>query len=222
MLTCVKAIKNVTNSPGRSWYSINMNSGADNLNQSSDFSVQEASTLVEKHDGSRNTPICVNEQLDQCLAYACMHGMLKSMKPWGSVESIIPRKHAHRLTLGEFDTSVPLSVDTRGLEARNTENIPAEFGSTKIESESVSMPEPNTNDVTMEKFNTPLTKIEQEQLKLYALPNPRDKTIHRMMKKLISLTEKLAANNGTPLPSVSKEIKQEVSGIRKPLLLSLS
>ena len=41
-----------------------MNSGADNLNESSDFSVTDANTLVENHDGSRNAPIGVNEQLD--------------------------------------------------------------------------------------------------------------------------------------------------------------
>jgi hypothetical protein len=126
------------------------------------------------------------------------------MKPWRSVEPIIPRKQAHRLSLVEFDTSALLSVDRRGLEERNTGDKPADFGSTKTDSESVSMSEPNTHEF-MEKFNNPLTEIEQEQLKLFALQNPRDKSLHRMVKLLVGLTEKVARDQKRS----SKKLKDE-------------
>ena len=112
------------------------------------------------------------------------------MKPWGTLEPPIPPSQAHRLSLDKEDSSAPLPVDTRGLEARHTGDVHAELGAKCDEGQAI--PAKVSAAAFLEKFNNPLTKIEQEQLKLYALQKPRDKSLTRMVKRLVGLTEKLA------------------------------
>ena len=203
-----------------------MNSGADNPTRKPDFTVQEANTLVKNHDGSENTPIGVNERPEQrwqpgegfgtvpktnwqrerwSVRQRSLHGLLTPVKPWGTLDPPIPPSRAHRLSLDKEDSSAPLPVNTRGLEARDTGDVHAELGAKGEEGQAV--PEAKVSAAAfLEKFNNPLTKIEQEQLKMYALQNPRDnKSLTRMVKRLVGLTEKLARGQ----KKASKKLKEE-------------